>query len=176
MPTTQTDLAKLTKGRSDPLLNFKWVTEEFLFGLPGSYLESVDLPFNNLSVRQGIYNGGSFTYYPGTNNISSVSMTFYEDSEGSTVQWLEGWKAKVFDSKTGLRKLPSNYKRVVQVHLLDTEGEKVITAVLEGLFPDATQNIQLSYNESGRITISQTFSCDNGSFKFLKPSALYSFT
>lgn len=167
MATRQTDLQRILS-RSDPLLNFKWVTEESLFGLPGNYLESVDVPFNNISVREGQYVGASFIYFPGTNNTSSVGITLYEDSEGSTVRWLESWKSAIVDFKTGLHNLPIEYKRNLKVYMLDTMGEKVTTVYLEGIFPEATGNISLGYNESGRVIITQTFSCDNCRFDFHK--------
>jgi len=158
-----TDIAKLQALR-DPLLSFKWVAESLptISGihLEPSFLESIDLPFNNISIADSWHGGSGFTYYPGTHDISSFSCTFYEDNHATTTKWLIAWKALVKDMDTGFYNLPSVFKKNINVIMLDSKNNSVLKAEMTGLWPAETGNFALNYSDSGRIIITQTFSCD----------------
>lgn len=167
----ETDL-KFLLSRPDPALNFRWVTDLIPFGLPPSYLESIDLPFSSVDIKEGVYAGSSFNYFPGFHNISSVNMGFYEDDCSTTMQWLYKWKGKIKDLGTGIYNLPEAYKRPINLILIDAKGNDHLQVTLQGIWPAATANYSLSYTESGRIVVNQTFSVDSQELKFYKAPKL----
>jgi len=139
--------------------------------LDPSYVESIDVPFNNISIADNWYGGSGYTYFAGPHDISSFSVTFYEDQKVSTLKYILAWKNLVKDFDSGFYNLPGlgdgkvGYKRSMRLLFLDSKNNAILQADLEGIWPADTGNLSLNYTDSGRITISQTFSCDNGAIK-----------
>lgn len=164
-----------------PLLTFKWVCSSLPFGFDPTYVESLDLPFCNVDVSQGWHGAGSFTYYPEFSNISSFSLTLYEDSSMSTLQWLTFWKNQIKvlyptsaengSGKAGAYFLPRYYKRNMEFKLLATDNSEVLKVTLINVFPTDTGNLSMDYTQSDRVKLTQTFSCDDQSLDFLKPQS-----
>jgi hypothetical protein len=151
----------------DPLLSYKWIAKFLPFGLPPHKMESIDLPYNNIGVSEGVFQAGRFVYYPGTHTISSFSASFYEDRRGRTLKWLNDWKLRVKDFSTGDYGLPGEYKRSLIVTMLDSKNNDVITARLKGVFPTETAPTTLNYTDgTSRVVHSQTFSCDDQDLTF----------
>ena len=183
--------------RIDPLLSFKWICTYLPFGLDPSYVESVDLPFSNISIADGWMGAATYTYYPSFSNISTFSLTIYEDSVMSTLQWITFWKNQISFIYPGVASpandvgqsvgkaatvitgggangcyfMPSMYKRNIIFQLLDTTNSPVMNVTLQGVWPSDTSNLSLDYSGSERVKISQTFSCDGQSLEFLKAAA-----
>lgn len=170
-----TSLQKLL-AMPDPLLTFKWVCTYLPFGHKLEYVESIDLPFLNVSIGDKTHMASGYIYFPGTHDISSFSMTFYEDSNGSSSKWIWGWKSKIKDFSTGLYNLPGTgsdddnapgFKKSIRVQLLDTANNPVISAQLIGVWPADTGNFGLNYTDTnGRVTVTQTFSVDDQKLTF----------
>lgn len=166
-----TDLEKLLR-IPDPLLTFRWYAKSLPFGMKNEYMESIDLPFNNISISEGVHVGSRFDYYPGTHSISSFSASFYEDRLGTTLKWIEDWKSRVKDLKrggatAGAYKLPADYKRTIEVVQMDNKGNPVITAKISGVWPADTSPMALNYSDgTSRIIHQQTFSADDVEFTF----------
>ena len=156
------------KNRPDPLLDFKWYSAVIPLGLRSDYLESVDIPFNNIGLGENVYGGGGFTAFPTSHTISSFNATFYEDSLGTTLKWILSWKALVKDFKTGFYGLPSVYKRNWAISILNTMNEPVIDAVLKGCWPTSTSNFALNYTSNGRLIVTQEFAIDDTDYNFYK--------
>lgn len=154
-----TKLATLLK-RPDPLLEYMWICDSLPFGLPVEYVETLDLPFNNIKIAEPFAGGAGYTYYPGTHDISSFSMAFYMDVQGTSLKWLNKWKGLVKDFKTNLYGLPSSYKQPITVILYDNRGKAVVKVKLTGTWPADTQNLSLSNSSYNRLILTQTFSCD----------------
>lgn len=142
--------------------NWKWVYADasLPFGLPYEYVEGCSLSFNNLSANQIHVNAG-FLMMPGTHTVAPISVTFAESGTGIVTKWIESWKAKVKDFKSGLYGGQSDYKRDMKFSLLDTRGNAHTTLRYMGCFPLETGNLDLEYSESGRVSISQPFSVDD---------------
>lgn len=151
----------------DPLLQFKWIAKFLPFDLPTSYMESIDLPFNNISVSEGVYQAGKFVYFPGTHTISAFTAAFYEDRKGSSLAWLHRWKRAVKDFETGEYGLPKDYKRNIIVTQLNSKNDAVITAKLKGCFPTDTSPTTLNYTDgTARVIHQQSFSVDDVELTF----------
>lgn len=168
-----TQIQKL-QSRPDPQLNFKWVAEQskLPFGLPSTYLEGIDISFNNIKVQEAIYGGSGYSYYPGTHDISAFSIQLYEDHEGNALRWILYWKSKIKSFKTGAYGLPGAYKQPLSILLLDTKNNPVTRIKLTGVWPSETSNYQLNYTDSGRIIVSQSMSVDSQEISFLKNSSV----
>lgn len=169
MPAAIPTLAALMQ-RPDPLLSFKWACKNptLPFGLPAIYLESVDVPWNNIKIGETIYGGGGYSNVAGSHSIGSVNLVLYEDQKMTTLQWVLAWKAKIKDFETGIYGLPGDgseastgYKQALPVQMLDTANTPLCTFLFTGIWPENTNNWTLSYTEDGRITVSQSFSVDD---------------
>jgi len=158
----------LTKlAERNPMFSFKWEFEGNLpFGGPTSdYVESVDLNATNVQIGGGIFSAASYFYMPMFSNVSSFSMTFFEDDEGTTLKWLTSWKSRIKNFDDGSYYLPANYKSEMKFNLCNTMGTPVVASRCSGVWPADTGALSLNYTDSGRITISQTFSCDDQTFE-----------
>lgn len=145
----------------DPQLSFKWRCKYLPFSFPVHYVESVDLPFNNVEVGDTTHVGASYIQYPGPHKISTTSLVFYEDRYCSSLKFLTGWKQKIKNFNTGIYNLPGEYKQTIVVELMDNANNPVVTVTLLGCWPTDTGNLSLNYTDAGRVTISQVFSIDN---------------
>lgn len=157
--------------RKDPQPTWRWVvttgTKVLPFGLPASYVESIDVPFLNVQVQSPVFVAGGFVYFPGFHDIAAFGMTFYEDEDGTTLRWIQAWKNRIKNFTSGDMGLPSEYKRDIPVSLLDNTGSVKVSILLKGCWPSDTGNIPLSYtDENGRLTYSQTFSIDDQTITF----------
>ena len=85
---------------------------------------------------------------------------------GNTLRRLTEWKNQIKNFKTGVYKLPSEYKKNIRVSMLDTANNPVITADLLGIWPTDTGNVSLNYTGGERITITQNFSIDDADLLF----------
>lgn len=160
MSKTLTEIEKILN-LPDPMLQFKWRAKTLPFDLPTEYMEGIDLPFNNIGVSEGVHVASRHYFYPGIHTVSQFQATFYEDRNGRAHAWIENWKKKVKNFETGVYQLPSAYKQKMEVQMLDQKNNAILTATIIGCWPADTQPIQLNYTDgSGRVTLQQTFSCD----------------
>ena len=151
--------------RPDPLLVWRWCVDTVPFGeefgIGPNYVETFEIPFNNIKA-EGVFCAGGYNYFPGFHDVSAFNVTFYGDSEGNALNYIMGWKSKVKNFDTGIYALPGEYKRDWQVRLLDPAGNTVLTVLLEGCWPADTGQVSLNYDDGGaRISFNQNFSVDN---------------
>lgn len=151
--------------RPDPLLMFRWIVETVpfgeQFGVGPEYVETFELAFNNVK-SDGVFFGGGYNYFPGFHDVSAFNITFYGDSRGKVLKWLNHWKNQVKNFSTGIYNLPPQYKRDWVIYLLDAAGNPVASYKCTGCWPADTGQITLDYNDgSGRISVNQNFSVDD---------------
>lgn len=151
----------------DPQLAFKWISKPLPFGHKAEYVEAVDINHNNIAASEGVYFGSRFVYFPGTHTIAAFTLTLYEDRLGTSQKWINDWKSRVKDMESGAYGLPSDYKRNIEVQLLDQKNLPVATYKMIDCWPTDTQPFSLNYTDgSGRITVAQTFSVDHSQVTF----------
>lgn len=155
-------------GDTEPLLNFKWICIEAPYGLDPGRIESVSLPFPKLAIKEGYFGSGSFTYFPGFEDIDSFDLEIYEDSKASALQWSIEWRNRIRDPDSGFYALPPEYKQTFSFELHDTTGQTVITVNLIDCWPSQPSPWALNYKESGRIVMNVNFSCDDCKVEFHK--------
>jgi hypothetical protein len=150
----------------DPLMDFRWVCTELPLGHDVTYVEEIELPFPEISPKEGLFGAGTYTYYPAFEDISAFDVTFYEDSKLNTSKWLREWQNLIRRPEDGAYFLPGNYKFDIKVDLLDTTGATIGTLVLKGAWPTSRGSWPLAYGGNDRLKIQQNFSCDNLDFQF----------
>lgn len=142
---------------------WKWIVRMPIVAgayLSSLYVEEISLPFNNTS-SDGRYTGGSKTYYPSMTDISAVTITFYEDVNYTSMNYLLNWRALVVNPNTYFYGLPSVYKQPIEWELYNgVSGIPVMAGVLLGCWPTEISPFQLQFGSSDRIKISHTFSVD----------------
>ena len=148
-------------------MSFKWVCPIIPLGLPSHFLESIDIPFNNIKVHDSVYGGSGYTYFPGSHDVGAFNITVYMDSLGTSLKWLMAWKALIKDFDTGAYQLPSVYKQTWKVLLLNTKNDVILEAELQGTWPSDTSAFTLNYTDNGRLTLTQAFSIDNAKINFV---------
>lgn len=157
--------------RPDPLLAFRWVAKSVPFSELGpiddSFIESFEIPFNNIKA-DGVFFGGGYNYFPQFHDVSAFNVNFYADSKGRSLKYLLGWKSMVKDFETGLYNLPTEYKRPWVVALLDAKGNGICEVTYEGCWPADTGQLSLDYSDgSTRLVLNQNFSTDSMSVRIL---------
>lgn len=148
-------------GDREPLLSFKWLCTGLPLGHDVTYVESVSLPFPSINIKQGLFGAGTFSYYPGFEEISAFDMQLYEDSRARTSKWLKTWKERIRDPRNGAFYLPTNYKYDIEFHLLDTTGKPILKAVCKNCWPTTKGPWELNYQGGGEaLKCHQNFSLD----------------
>lgn len=170
----ETQLSKLMPDvLPDPLLTSRWIAkvvpiitfEGATHSLPSEYIESIELPFNNVT-SSGVFIGGGHWYFPEFHDVSAVNINFYGDSRGNSLRYLWAWKRLVKRFDNGLYRLPVEYKQDWTIALLDPKGDIVIEGYLKGTWPADTQSVALNYTDgTSRIVYSQNFSLDDMDLK-----------
>lgn len=125
-----------------------------------AYVEEVQgLPFNRIS-SEAFYEGGSNTYFPGMVDIDRVTLVFYQNESSTVPEYIQAWKNLVV-LPTGLKNLPSVYKKYITIYLLNGLHGVTFAYKLYGAFPTTTVPYDLD-NTSNRIKFTQEFSVDRG--------------
>jgi hypothetical protein len=178
-----TEIGRL-RARPDPIMEFKWVVTgevpfssgayadpydggSYSYAVDYTYIESVGLPFNNVDTTE-IFCGSGYTTFPGFHKIGGFSLNVYADSNGNSLKWLMAWKSKVKNFSNGVYGLPGDYKRDLQVQMLDSKNNPIFTHTLIRVWPTQTNEIALGNDSQGRLVLSQAFALDDMKIAFNK--------
>jgi hypothetical protein len=141
--------------RSDPLMQFNWAVI-LPFGLPPMYIEEADIPFEE--IEQNAYHQGNRKRYdPGFVSLQTMSITFYEDSNGTVLQFLQNWKKLVQNG--GYYGRPADYKKTIAVSLNDNNGNPVVIFQFLKCWPLHIGNISVN-SDNGYVRIQVQFSTE----------------
>lgn len=154
------------KGDKEPLFEFKWHCLSLPFNGDVTYVESVGLPFPSINVKP-MFGGATYSYYPGFLEISAFDITFYEDQRARSRQYVQNWQNKIIDPIEKFYYMPIDYKRDIEVELLNNQNQPIMRARLKGCWPTQSSNWDLRYDGNGRITVQQNFSTDGVEYEFI---------
>jgi len=147
-------------GDRSPIHEWKWRCTSLPFGADTDYCESVSLPFPSFNIKP-LFGAGTFTYYPGFEEIAAFDCQFYEDVSLRTLKWLTFWKERIRNPDTGAYYLPTNYKYDLEFELLDDNNRRILRALAKNCWPSQKSNWDMNYTSTnGLLKVHQNFSCD----------------
>jgi hypothetical protein len=148
----------------DPQMNFRWQAFRTMeaFGVDERLVERFSIPWARFESVP-IYVQGSNQYYHSVNDHDPMSITFYVDKDLTSINALIDWSKLVHEN--GRYGLPAKYKKTFGANLLANHDDTPIgTFLAEGAWPSAFDDLELTYNESGRLTFTATITVDKITF------------
>lgn len=154
------EFIKRRDGDRSPLWDWKWHCTSLPYGMDTDYVESISLPFPSFNIKP-LFGAGTFSYYPGFEEVQAFDIQFYEDEALRTSKWLQMWKERIRDPDVGAFYLPTNYKMDMEFELLNNQNARVMTAVCKNVWPSTKSNWELNYTSTnGMLKVHQNFSTD----------------
>lgn len=149
------------RARIDPARTYKF--EVFLPSSSGinisTFVEDVRFSLQDFSVKP-YQSSAQLFKFAGETVASDVVITFYEGEDYFMSKYLQGWRNSIRNAD-GTYNYPRTYKSKIIVHLLDGRNKKVAQVNCLNCWPQSALQMGYSYYESGRVTVSQSFACDN---------------
>jgi hypothetical protein len=148
------------EGKAGPVHDWKWHCTSLPLGMQSDFCESVSIPFPSFNIKP-LFGAGTFTFYPGFEEIQAFDCQFHLDEAMTTIKWLTAWKEKIRDPENGAFYLPTNYKFDIEFQLLGTKNDVLLTVVCKNCWPSTKSNWDLNYTSTnGLLKVHQNFSCD----------------
>lgn len=164
--------------RLDPMMSFSWVclmpTLPGNVALPASMVEDIDAPFATINAQTFI-RGGKEIKVSGKQDISDLSVSFYEDNAGNSAQYIERWRQLIRDDN-GNFGIPSpttasGYYKPISVYVLGPNSRVLLELIFLDCWPTTRESYRYS-GENDRIKLTHTFSCNDFIIN-ANPSQLY---
>lgn len=147
-------------GDRAPVHDWKWVCTSLPFGMDSDYCESVNIPLPSFNQKP-LFGAGTFTFYPGFEEVSAFDCEFYEDISMRTSTWLEMWRHMIRNPETGAFSLPTRYKRDMTFDLVNDSNTPILTIVARNCWPTTIGPWNLNYTGgNGLLKVQQNFSTD----------------
>lgn len=121
--------------------------------------EQISFPHKNIPANPR-FGGATNTYYPGTSDVSSASISFYETEDYIVTRYLKAWQRLVKD-ENDVYGMPIDYKKNIMFELYSREGRVTNVGILIGAWPTNISNFDVNYASSGKLTVSCNFSIDD---------------
>lgn len=150
------------RSRIEPARKYKWMLvildRQRKITIPPEYIESVDFSYPDIP-QEAVHIMATKRYFPDFSEQQQVSISFYEDTLFSTQIELARWRQLIIH-EDGTYGYPSEYKKDMQIHLLDPQDIRRAVVTCIGVFPSNASSLALDYTGSERIVITQQFSVD----------------
>lgn len=127
-------------------------------------VEQVSFPHDLIAVTNREI-GSEYLHFPSVKDVSTMSLTLYEDESFYTTSYLYAWKSRVRDMY-GNYGLPSDYKFKTTLFMYGLEDSNTpnLQLDLEGVWPTQIHSFDLNYTDSGFFTVGCDFSIDSVTF------------
>jgi len=153
---------------ADPAPSWDWVVYfPSIMGvsLPITYVEEIEFTLMDIPAN-GKPMAGTQIYFPGANSVGGVSVTFYEDVNYLTTNYLASWRALIVDPATGYYGLPrggvgGGYKKEVSFQAFNGLGGVAFKGVFTGMWPTQPSGLSFQSQSSDRVRITCNFSVDD---------------
>ncbi|AQT28611.1 putative tail tube protein [Erwinia phage vB_EamM_Yoloswag] len=149
-------------GLADPFMLDKWrfLTLPQIGGVSLSPLacEEVGLPFPVFQQKSKEVATTS-TSWPSATSVEGFTAQFSLDEKLAVIKYYTAWQNLIQNPYTGGFRLPSQYKKNLQVALFNTQGTQVMVHELRSVWPLGMQELTLN-GTGGRGMISIQFECD----------------
>lgn len=120
---------------------------------------TVTLPAKSIGKIRVKYLGHTAMFRGGDASDNVLSVSFYEDVQGTVLQTLLAWQQLVRNRETGQGGLKSEYAVNCNLHVYDTVGKKALSFTLYNVWPD-TVNYPNFGEESEAAHVDVQFSVD----------------
>ena len=149
-------------GEFAPWQTHQWKVEAFPLingkRIPIALAESVGLPFPQFTERNKNV-GSTEIFYAGGSNVGSFSITFGLDQRWRALRYIADWHEIIQNPYTGGFRMPSQYKKDIQVGLYDGQGKRFALATARNCWPLGADGPQLDSTPALGQTSAQ-FKCD----------------
>lgn len=180
----ETKLGPISKGiddRPDPKFSFQWsaiLPDMGVYPFDSRYyVESANLPMPFFDA-EAVFQEGRNVYYAGLHDIGTMSLTFYEDSYMSAMQYLMAWQRGIKDTSSSAAARDKNiantynpsgvYKHEMRFEMLipggasdpiqaTPGGQNSLTLIYGDCFPTQISGYEFN-SENGRIVVTAEFS------------------
>lgn len=144
-PPGARDLLAAAHSRRDPLLNINWYLDLPIIDgkkLPWENVEEATLPYMQVE-QSSVYRAGKMYHYAGHYSLGTLTLKLYEDTSGIANDYLDAWRQKVIDFRTGIYGYPVDYKFPITVTVMDCTHRTVFFLQYVGCFPMQTDPLSL---------------------------------
>lgn len=149
-------------GLDDPFMLDKWrlLSLPTMGGVNLSPLacEVVGVPFPVFQQKSKEVATTSFSW-PHATSVDGFSAQFSLDQKLAVIKYYTAWQNLIQNPYTGGMRLPSAYKKNLEVALFDNQGQQVAVIELRNVWPLGMQELSLN-NTGGRGIMSIQFECD----------------
>ncbi len=146
------NVLQVMQGRGDPVLAFDWIavildpTVNSSKQLPWQYIDKLATPALSIDVQQ-LFRNGKNLKFASAFSAESISLTLYTDVAGVGINYANNWVRSVYRSDS-FYNLSKNYKRDIQIYMLDAKRSVVVDIRFVGCFPTAWDSYALSSDGS----------------------------
>lgn len=122
-------------------------------------IESIAVPVGGNEAKN-VHYFGTERKVPEFRTIEPVTLELLETADGQVTEAILNWKNQVQNRQSDVFGLPSQYKKDVLIQM--TSGFNVTHTEIKliGCWPTSTNPYALTYAESDKLMISQTFAVD----------------
>lgn len=159
---TLDDLNKVSLGDYEPHTTERWKVLEFpVIGssaLESAIAESIDLPFPTFQDKSKPV-ASSQLYFASGSSVDGFTVTFGVDQKWRSVKYITSWTNLVQNPVTGGFRLPSAYKKNLQIGFYNLNNDLIVTAHVANCWPLGISNMAFNA-EVARTMISVPFKCE----------------
>ncbi len=149
-------------GNDDPYFLDKWRVDAFPnIGpvlLSPVACEEVSLPFSMMQQKTREI-ATTAVKWPKTSTVNSFSFRFHLDQKFAVVKYFQQWETLIQNPYTGGFRLPSVYKKNINITLYDNQGTAIHRHTIRNCWPLGIQELALT-GQGGRGVLSVMFECD----------------
>lgn len=145
----------------DPLQSLMFAVSISDIGFSQGQIRGVSLPTFTLQYRQQRQAGGLMVSYVSNVSIGDLSISFYEDRNGSVISYFDTLRGKIYDPSLGVYGYPSMYKKNVKVSIIDASATEVIGFNYSGCAIKSISAYDMNTSPGNIITPTITFTVDN---------------
>lgn len=118
---------------------------------------SISLPTQDFGVEATPARGTQLKK-PTLYSINEVVVTFLETEEGTVIDNLTKWRERVYNTNTNTFGLAADYTTDMRIELLTSKREAHTAINLKKLWPTTDSPLDLNYQNSDFLLVSQSFS------------------
>lgn len=149
-------------GLADPYTTEKWRILSFPsiggVSLSSAACEEIEIPFPVFQVKSKEIASTSI-HFPQGSSVEGFPAMFGIDQKAAVLRYFQSWSGLIQNPYTGGFRLPSVYKKNLQIALYDVKGNVIVTSEVRNCWPLGLQSLSLN-GQGGRGMISVQFQCD----------------